>query len=47
MEVLKMWTGNDAYLTCAEKQKDSIERGRPAGLVVITKNYATCPEDEI
>jgi predicted amidohydrolase YtcJ len=47
MEALKMWTLNGAYLTFEEKNKGSIEPGKLADLAVITKNYATCPEDEI
>jgi predicted amidohydrolase YtcJ len=47
MEALKMWTWNSAYLMFAEKEKGSIEPGKLADLAVITKNYATCPEDEI
>ena len=47
MEALKMWTSNGAYLMFAEKEKGSIEPGKLADLAVISKNYATCPEDEI
>ena len=47
MEALKMWTWNGAYLMFAEKEKGSIEPGKLADMAVITKNYATCPEDEI
>jgi len=47
MEALKMWTWNSAYLMFAEKDQGSIEPGKLADLAVITKNYATCPEDEI
>ena len=47
MEALKMWTWNGAYLMFAEKETGSIEPGKLADLVVISKNYATCPEDEI
>jgi predicted amidohydrolase YtcJ len=47
MEALKMWTWNGAYLTFEEKEKGSIEPGKLADLAVITRNYATCPEDEI
>jgi len=47
MEALKMWTWNGAYLTFEEKEKGSIETGKLADLAVITKNYTTCPEDEI
>jgi len=47
MEALKMWTWNGAYLMFAEKDKGSIEPGKLADLAVISKDYATCPEDEI
>jgi hypothetical protein len=47
MEALKMWTWNGAYLTFEEREKGSIEPGKLADLAVISKNYATCPEDEI
>ena len=47
MEALKMWTSNGAYLMFAEKEKGSIEPGKLADLAVISKDYATCPEDEI
>ncbi len=46
-EALKMWTWNGAYLTFEEKEKGSIEPGKLADLAVISRNYATCPEDEI
>ena len=47
MEALKMWTWNGAYLMFAEKDKGSIEPGKLADLAVISKDYATCPENEI
>jgi predicted amidohydrolase YtcJ len=47
MEALKMWTWNGAYLMFAEKEKGSISPGMLADLAVISKDYATCPEDEI
>jgi hypothetical protein len=47
MEALKMWTWNGAYLMFAEKEKGSIEPGKLADLVVLSKDYAKCPEDEI
>jgi len=47
MEALKMWTWNGAYLMFSEKETGSIEPGKLADLVVLSKNYATCPEDEI
>jgi hypothetical protein len=47
MEALKMWTWNGAYLMFQEKEKGSIETGKLADMVVISKDYAKCPEDEI
>jgi predicted amidohydrolase YtcJ len=47
MEALRMWTWNGAYMMFAEKEKGSIAPGMLADLAVITKDYATCPEDEI
>jgi hypothetical protein len=46
-EALKMWTWNNAYLEFSEKETGSIEPGKLADMVVISKNFATCPEDEI
>jgi predicted amidohydrolase YtcJ len=31
----------------AEKERGSIERGKLADVVVIDRDYLTCPEDEI
>jgi predicted amidohydrolase YtcJ len=47
MEALKMWTINGAYLMFAEKEKGSIEPGKLADLVVISTDYAKCPEADI
>jgi predicted amidohydrolase YtcJ len=46
-QALRMWTLNGAYLTFEEKDKGSIEPGKFADLIVITKDYLRCPEDEI
>jgi predicted amidohydrolase YtcJ len=46
-EALKMWTWNNAYLEFSEKQTGSIEPGKLADMVMISKNFAACPEDEI
>lgn len=46
-EALRMWTLSGAYLSFEEKNKGSIEPGKLADMVVITKDYLTCPVDEI
>lgn len=47
VEALRMWTTWAAYLEFSEKTKGSIEAGKLADLVVIDRDYLTCPEDEI
>jgi predicted amidohydrolase YtcJ len=42
-----MWTWNAAYLSFDEEVKGSIEPGKLADLVIIDRDYLTCPEDEI
>jgi predicted amidohydrolase YtcJ len=46
-QALRMWTMNGAYLSFEEKIKGSIEPGKLADLVVISKDYLSCPEDQI
>ncbi|HYM04426.1 MAG TPA: amidohydrolase [Stellaceae bacterium] len=46
-EALKMHTIWAAYLQFAEKERGSLEPGKLADLVVIDRDYLTCPEDEI
>jgi predicted amidohydrolase YtcJ len=47
IEALKMYTVWAAYLEFSEKTKGSIETGKLADLVVIDRDYLTCPEDEV
>jgi predicted amidohydrolase YtcJ len=46
-EALKSYTVWAAYMQFSEKTKGSIEAGKLADLVVIDRDYLTCPEDEI
>ncbi|TAM82626.1 MAG: amidohydrolase [Acidobacteria bacterium] len=46
-QALRMYTLNGAYLSFDEKKKGSIEPGKLADMVVISKNYLSCPVDQI
>ncbi len=46
-EALKTHTIWGAWLQFADQQRGSIERGKFADLVVIDRDYLTCPEDQI
>jgi hypothetical protein len=46
-EALKMYTIWPAYLQFNEKDRGSIEVGKLADMVVIDRDYLTCPENEI
>jgi predicted amidohydrolase YtcJ len=46
-EALRLWTINAAYNSFEDKQKGSIEPGKLADMVVISKDYLNCPENEI
>ena len=46
-EALRMYTTGAAFRHFAENSRGSIERGKLADLVVIDRDYLTCPEDEI
>jgi predicted amidohydrolase YtcJ len=47
LEALRMWTLNGAYLSFEEKSKGSIEPGKLADLIVVSKDFLSCPVDEI
>jgi predicted amidohydrolase YtcJ len=46
-EALKMYTIWGAYRQFSEKEKGSIEPGKLADMVVVDRDYLTCPEDQI
>jgi predicted amidohydrolase YtcJ len=46
-EALKMYTAWAAYLQHAERDRGSVEIGKLGDLVVVDRDYLTCPEDDI
>jgi predicted amidohydrolase YtcJ len=46
-QALRMYTNGAAWIQFAEKERGSIEPGKLADLVVIDRDYLTCPENEI
>ena len=46
-DALRMYTTWAAYLERTEKSRGSIEVGKFADMVVLDRDYLTCPEDEI
>jgi predicted amidohydrolase YtcJ len=46
-EALKMYTAWAAYLQHAETDRGSVEVGKLGDLVVIDRDFLTCPEDDI
>ena len=46
-QALHMYTMGSAWMQFSEKERGSLEVGKLADLVVIDKDYLTCPEDEI
>jgi predicted amidohydrolase YtcJ len=46
-QALRLYTINNAYLHHEEKEKGSLEVGKLADLIVIDRDYLTCPVDEV
>lgn len=46
-EALKLYTINNAYLGREENEKGSLEPGKLADLIIIDRDYLTCPADQI
>lgn len=46
-DALRMYTNGAAWVHFSEKMNGSLERGKVADLVVIDRDYLTCPEEQI
>lgn len=47
LEALKSYTINNAYAAFEEEYKGSLEKGKVADVVILSKNLMTCSDDEI
>ena len=46
-DAIRLYTINNAYLTFAEKEKGSLEKGKLADFIVLDRDILTCPLDEV
>lgn len=46
-QALRLYTINNAYLNMEEKEKGSLEPGKLADLILIDRDYLTCPVDDV
>lgn len=46
-DALRMWTSGAAWIQFSERQRGTLEVGKLADLVVIDKDFLSCPEDEL
>jgi predicted amidohydrolase YtcJ len=46
-QALRLYTTNNAYLHNEEKEKGSLEIGKLGDVIVIDRDYLTCPEEDI
>jgi predicted amidohydrolase YtcJ len=46
-EALRLYTINNAYLHHEEKERGSLERGKLGDLIIIDRDYLTCPVEEV
>jgi predicted amidohydrolase YtcJ len=46
-QALRLYTTNNAYLHHEEKEKGSLEVGKLGDVIIIDRDYLTCPEEDI